>query len=129
MRRKIVWRVVCIPSRVAKGGEPDGGDLLAVPNRHPGPWFHKVRETLGEDFPLTVGVATGEFADGQEKLDPTTRAGDITQGSAVVTMDRRRRFRTQWTARCRVRRDHRDHQASLCDLDLLNEHPFRQWQQ
>jgi len=69
--------------------QPDGGDLLAVSDRHPGPWLHKVGETLGEDFPLTVGVATGEFADSQDKLDPAACAGGITQGPVIVTMDRR----------------------------------------
>src|SRR6266699_5220426 len=58
-------------------------------HRHPGPWLHKVGETLGEDFPLTVGVATGEFADSQDKLNTAARAGGITQGPAIVTMDRR----------------------------------------
>src|SRR5260370_7546409 len=46
-----------------------------------------------------------------------------------MTVDGRRRFSTWRTARRRVRLYHGDHQASRCDLDLVNEHPFRQWQQ
>jgi hypothetical protein len=69
--------------------KPDGGDLLAVPDRHPGPWLHKGGETLGEDFPRAFGIAAGEFANSEDKLDTTTRTGRVTQGPAIVAMDRR----------------------------------------
>ena len=48
----------------ATGGQPDRGDLLAVPDRHPGPWFHKGRDALGEHFSLTQRIAAGKFAHG-----------------------------------------------------------------
>ncbi len=61
IRRRIVWRVVCIPSRAAKrvpplreDRQPNGGDLLTVPDRHPGPGFHKSWETFSEYFTLDI---------------------------------------------------------------------------
>jgi len=35
----------------ATGCQANGGDLLAVPDRHPGPRFHKSWETFSEYFP------------------------------------------------------------------------------
>src|SRR5216683_2107173 len=57
----------------ATGCQPDGGDLLVEPDGCSGPRLHKGWQTLGEDFPLAVGVATGELAHGEEQLDTTTR--------------------------------------------------------
>lgn len=95
MRRRIVWRVVCIRhpgsepgSSFAAGRQPDGGDLLAVPDSHPGPWLHESWDALGKDFPLTEEIAAGEFAYGQKKLNTTACTGNITQNPAIVTMDR-----------------------------------------
>lgn len=73
--------------------------MLAVSYRHARPRFDEGREPLGEDFPLTVGIATVEFPHGEEKLDAAACTGHITHYSAIVAMDRRRPFRTQWTTR------------------------------
>jgi hypothetical protein len=53
----------------ATGCQPDGGNLLAVSDCHPGPRFHKERETFCKDFPLTEEVATIECPNGKKKLD------------------------------------------------------------
>ena len=36
---------------------------------------------------------------------------------------------TEWTARCRVRGNHRNHQAGFSYPDPINEHPFRERKQ
>src|SRR5512135_1006259 len=72
----------------ATGCQPDRGNLLAVAAGHSGPWLHKGWQTLCEDFPLAVGVTTGELANHEDKLDLTARTGRITQAPAIVTMDR-----------------------------------------
>ena len=69
--------------------QSNGGDLLRVPDRHSGERLDKVGEPLGKDFSVAVGIAAGEFANGEAKLNLATCAGHIAQGSRVVTMDRR----------------------------------------
>ncbi len=46
-----------------------------------------------------------------------------------MTLDGRGRFRTERAARRRMRCSHRNHQASFCDLDLINEHALGKWKQ
>src|SRR6266699_5418442 len=72
----------------ATGCQPDGGDLLAVSDRHPRPRLHKVGEARGFDFARAVRIAAGKFANGEEKLDTTARTGHITQDSAIMAMNR-----------------------------------------
>jgi hypothetical protein len=63
---------------------------------------------------------------GEQEPDTTACAGRVTQRSLVVTMDRGRWLRTQWTTRCGSSRSDLDHQAVFGDLDLFNLHSF--WQ-
>ena len=58
-------------------------------DRHSGERLDKVGKPLGKDFSFAVGIAAGEFAHGEAKLNLATCAGHIAQGSGVVTMDRR----------------------------------------
>jgi hypothetical protein len=94
MRRRMLWREVCLPKRAASlappatGGEPDGGDLLAVSDGGSSPWLDTVWEPRGFDFARTVRIAAGKFANRQDQLDTTACAGDILQSSARVAMDR-----------------------------------------
>ncbi len=113
----------------AAGRQSNGGDLLAVPDRHPRPWFNEPRKALGKHFALTERIAAVEFPHGESKLNTATSARNILQAPMVMTLDGRGRFRTERTARRRVRCNHRNHQAGFCNLDLINEHPFRQWEQ
>jgi hypothetical protein len=70
------------------GGESDTRDVLAEPDGRSGSGFDKVWEPLGKHFARTVRIATGKFPDRQEQLDTTACTGDITQGPAIVAMDR-----------------------------------------
>jgi hypothetical protein len=54
---------------------------------------------------------------------------NITQAPAIMTLDGRGGTSTEWTARCRVHGNDRNHQAGLSHLDLINEHPFRERKQ
>src|SRR5258708_23228501 len=49
-------------SPFATGGQSNGSDLLAVADRHPGPWVHKGKDALSEDFPLTQALTAGKVA-------------------------------------------------------------------
>jgi hypothetical protein len=113
----------------AAGGQSDAGDLLTVPDRHPSPWLHEVRELFRKDFALTERITTIEFANGERKLDRATPTRNITQAPAIMTLDGRGCASTERTARCRVRGNHRNQQAGLSHLDLINEHPFRERKQ
>ena len=126
-----------MPKRVAKrvpplphaGGQPDAGDLLTVPHRHPSPGLHEVREPFRKDLALTERITTVEFAHGERKLDRASPTRNITQTAAIMTLDGRGCASTQRTARCRVRGTHRNQQAAFRHLDLINKHPFRERKQ
>jgi hypothetical protein len=73
----------------ATGRQANGGDLLIIAKRHPGERLDKIWESLGKDFALTEGIATGEFTHREAQLRRASRTGHIPQGSLIMTMDRR----------------------------------------
>src|SRR5258708_25972404 len=75
-------------SSFAAGSQSNGRDLLAVPDRHPGPWLDKGWDALGEHFPRTERVAAGTFPNCQQQLDTTACTGNIAQRPAIMTVDR-----------------------------------------
>ena len=81
------------------------------------------------DFALAERITTVEFAHGERKLDRATPTRNITQAPAIMTLDGRGCASTERTARCWVRGTHRNQQAGLRHLDLINEHPFRERKQ
>src|SRR5450755_4037394 len=113
----------------AASRQPNGGDLLAMSDCHPRPRFNKGWKALGKHFTLAEWVATVELANREHKLNTATSARNITHASAVMILDGRGRFRTERTARRRMRCAHRNHQASFRDLDLINEHALGKWKQ
>jgi hypothetical protein len=62
--------------------QSNGGDLLRVADRHSGERLGKVWEPRGFDFPRTVPLSAGEFANGEEKLDLAAYTRSITQDPA-----------------------------------------------
>src|SRR5207249_12158429 len=54
-------------------------------------------------------------------------AGNVTQDTAVGAMNGRRRESTKGTARRWMCCDNRNEQTSVCDLYLIDEHPFGKW--
>ena len=113
----------------AASGQSDAGNLLTVPDRHPSPGLHEVREPFRKDCALTERITTVEFAHGERKLDPATPTRNISQVPAIMTLDGRGCASTEWTARCRVRGTHRNQQTGFSHLDLINDHPFRERKQ
>ena len=82
-------------SPFATGGQSNGRERLSVANRHPGPWFHKGRDARSCDFARTQGITARKFAHGQQQLNATACAGNVTQNPAIVAMDRFRCLRTK----------------------------------
>ena len=62
----------------AAGGQPDAGDLLTVPHRHPSPGLHEVREPFRKDLALTERITTVKFANGERKQHAAASTRNIT---------------------------------------------------
>ena len=136
MRRRSVWREVCIPKRAAKRVPPL--PQVASPMQVICSLCRIVIRAQGEtssgsrsrrDLALTERITTGEFAHGERKLDRATPTRNITQAPAIMTLDGGGCESTEWTTRCRVRGTHRNQQAAFRHLDLINKHPFRERKQ
>src|SRR5690242_16135771 len=88
--------------------QANGGDLLAVADRHLCPRANQLRHSFGKDFALTQRIETEEFADAEDQLDTATTTGNISHASTIPTMNGGRRGAAQRTAGGRMRRDDRN---------------------
>ncbi len=74
-------------SSFAAGGQADGGELLAISDRHLCPGANQVRKALCKDLALTERIAAEVFAHVESKLDTATTTRGISHRSAVPTMN------------------------------------------
>ena len=108
----------------AAGGQSDGGELLAVSDRHLCPGANQLGKALRKDFSLTERIAAEEFAYAENQLDTTTSTGGISHRSAIPAMNGGRWLTAQGTAGRGMRRDDRDAYFVFASLDLVNLHPL-----
>src|SRR6266487_3876997 len=111
-------------SSFAAGRQSDGGELLAVADRHLCPGPNQVWKALRKDFALTERIVAEEFAHVESKLNTTTSTGGISHCSAIPAMNGGRWVTAQGTAGGGMRRDDRDADFVFASLDLVNLHPF-----
>ena len=74
-------------SSFATGRQSDGGDLLAVADRHLCPGPNQIWKALRKDFSLTERIAAEEFAHAESKLDIATTTGGISHRPTVPAMN------------------------------------------
>ena len=77
----------------------------------------------------TERIAAEEFAYHEAEVNLLSSTGNITHLSAIGAMNERGEFAAKRTSGRRVRSNDGDEQASLSDLDLLDQHPFGKGQE
>jgi hypothetical protein len=112
-------------SSFAAGCQSNGGELLAVADRHLCPRPNQVWKALASRLCARhPRIAAEEFAHVASKLNTTTTTGGISHRSPIPAMNGGRWVTAQGTAGRGMRRDDRDADFVFASLDLVNLHPF-----